>query len=140
MGDSGHYSSDSDLSGANSSGNCLVSETSQGHKRFRREPSSATEGPRMIDVNRETLMEVGSQMWDTVINNDRNYMSGDQLDSVKINSTPHPKQARGVRTCSTTLVTEKEASVCAVTVERQQHQCSMSSTSDTEVCVKAVVI
>ncbi|XP_022808803.1 uncharacterized protein LOC111345789, partial [Stylophora pistillata] len=126
VGDSGHYSSDSDLSGANSSGNCLVIEASQGHKRFRGEPSSATEGLR------ETFVEVESQKWDTVTNNNRNYTFGGQLDGVKINSTPYSKQAQGVRTCSTTQVTEKEASVCAVTVERQQHQWIMLSTSDTE--------
>ena len=117
-------------------GNYLVTAASQGCKRFQSEPCSAAEGLHVTD--KETLRAVESQKCGTVIESDRNYTFCGQLEDVKISSAPQLQaiQPQDVKTCSTTQVTEKEASVCAVTVEREQHQCSVLIAPEAEVFFK----
>lgn len=115
-------------------GNFLVTAASQGRKRFQSEPFSAAEGLHVID--KETLRAVESQKCGTVIESDRNYTFCSQLEDVKIGSAPRVIQLQDVKTCSATQVTEKEASVCAVTVEREQHQCSVLIAPEAEVFFK----
>ena len=113
-------------------GNFFVTEASQGRTRFQSEPRSAPEGLHVID--NETLRAVESQKCGTVIESDRNYTFCGQLEDVKISSAPQAIQ--GVKTCSTTQVNEKEASVCALTVEREQHQCSVLIAPEAEVFLR----
>ena len=87
-------------------------------------------------TDKETLRAVESQKCGTVIESDRNYTFCSQLEDVKIGSAPLAIQPQDVKTCSTTQVTENEASVCAVTVEREQHQCSVLIAPEAEVFVK----
>ena len=87
-------------------------------------------------TDKETLRAVESQKCGTVIESDRNYTFCSQLEDVKIGSAPRAIQPQDVKTCSTTQVTEKEASVCAVTVEREQHQCSVLIAPEAEVFFK----
>ena len=110
-------------------GNCLVTAASQGCKRFQSEPCSAAEGLHVTD--KETLRAVESQKCGTVIE------SG-LLEDVKISSAAQLQaiQPQDIKTCSATQVTEKEASVCALTVEREQHQCSVLIASEAEVFLR----
>ena len=87
-------------------------------------------------TDKEKLRAVESQKCGTVIESDRNYTFCGQLEDVKIGSAPLAIQPQDVKTCSTTQVTENEASVCAVTVEREQHQCSVLIAPEAEVFVK----
>ena len=115
-------------------GNFLVTAASQGHIRFQSEPCSAAEGLHVID--KETLRAVESQKCGTVIESDRNYTFCGQLEDVKISSAPQAIQPQDVKTFSATQVTEKEASVCALTVEREQHQCSVLIAPEAEVFLR----
>ena len=114
----------------------LVTEASQGFKRFQSEPCSVAEGPHVID--KETLRTVRSQKYGKVIEHDRNYTSFDQLEGVTINSASKLTQPHwgGVKTCSITQVTKKEAGVCVVTEKREQDQCSMLIAPNAEVFFK----
>ena len=87
-------------------------------------------------IDKETLRAVESQKCGTVIESDRNDTFCGQLEDVKISSAPQAIQPQDVKTCSTTQVTEKEASVCAVTVEREQHQCSVLIAPEAEVFLR----
>ena len=87
-------------------------------------------------TDKETLRAVGSQKCGTVIESDRNHTFCSQLEDVKIGSAPRAIQPQDVKTCSTTQVTENEASFCAVTVEREQHQCSVLIAPEAEVFFK----
>lgn len=87
-------------------------------------------------IDKETLRAVESQKCGTVIESDKNYTFCGQLEDVKISSVPQAIQLQDVKTCSATQVTEKEASVCALTVEREQHQCSVLIAPEAEVFLR----